>query len=187
MVEPSAEKTGSSTLKHNVIWFALSGVIIVGLIFMIGAWMKKSGETTLEIGKPAPNFTLTSFSGDSYMLSELKGRVVLINIWASWCFTCDEESNMLQEVWEEIEPTGEFLFLGVDYVDTEKPALEFIQSHGLTYPNGPDLGSDISKLYKVNGVPETFLVDKEGVLRAIQIGPFTSSDDVRRFLAQAGE
>lgn len=187
MVEPSAESKNPRALKGSVVWFALSGVIILGLILMIAAWMKKSVDTTLKIGNPAPDFSLTSFEGKTYTLSELKGKVVLINIWASWCFTCDEESNMLQEVWEEIEPTGDGLFLGVDYVDTEKPALEFIQSHGLTYPNGPDMGSSISKLYKVSGVPETFLVDKDGILRAIQIGPFTSADDVRLFLAQAGE
>lgn len=187
MVEPSTEKTSPRALKGSVVWFALFGVVIIGLMLMIGIWMKKSDDTTLKIGNPAPDFSLTTFEGDTYTLSELRGQVVLINMWASWCFTCDEESNMLQEVWIEIQPTGKAIFLGVDYVDTEKPALEFIQSHGLTYPNGPDLGSNISKLYKVSGVPETFLIDQEGILRAIKIGPFNSSDDVRSFLAQAGE
>lgn len=187
MVDPSAEKTEPRTNKGSIIWFVLSGAVILGFMLMIFVWMKKSDETTLEIGKSAPDFTLTSFAGDSFTLSELEGKVVLVNIWASWCVTCDEESNMLQEVWEEIEPSGEVLFLGVDYVDTEKPALEFIQTHGLTYPNGPDLGSSISKLYKVSGVPETFLIDKNGLLKAIQIGPFTSSDDVKDFLAQVGD
>jgi len=187
MVDPSVEKTGSRVSRGSIVWFVLSGVLILGLMLMIGVWMKKSDGATLEIGKTAPDFSLTSFAGDTYTLSELRGKVVLVNMWASWCFTCDEESNMLQEVWEEVEPTGEVLILGVDYVDTEKPALEFILSHGLTYPNGPDLGSNISKLYKVSGVPETFLIDQNGILKAIQIGPFTSSEDVRSFLAQAGE
>lgn len=187
MVDPSTEKTGSRTLKGSLIWFVLSGAVILGLMLMIGVWMKKSDQTTLEIGNSAPDFSLTSFDGDSYTLSELKGKVVLVNMWASWCVTCDEESNMLQEVWQEVEQTGGVLILGVDYVDTEKPALEFIKNHGLTYPNGPDLGSNISKLYKVSGVPETFLIDQNGILKAIQIGPFTSSEDVHSFLAQAGE
>lgn len=182
MADPSIEKTG---IKSNTVWFVLAGAAIIGLILMIGIWMKKSEVTTIEIGKSAPDFSLTSFDGETFTLSELRGKVVLINVWSSWCVTCDEESNMLQEVWEEMEPTDEVVFLGVDYVDTEKPALDFIKSHGLTYPNGPDLGSTISKLYRVSGVPETFLIDQNGIVKAIQIGPFTSAAEVRSFLALA--
>jgi cytochrome c biogenesis protein CcmG/thiol:disulfide interchange protein DsbE len=171
--------------KTSPAWFILLGAVVLGLIVMIGAWMKKSDAKMLEIGQPVPDFSLTSFDHETYNLSQLRGKVVLINVWASWCYTCDEESFMLQEVWGEVEPAGDTLFLGVDYVDTEKPALEFIAAHGMTYPNGPDLGSEISKILKIQGVPETFLIDADGILRAIQIGPFASADDVREFLTQA--
>ncbi len=175
----------SSRGKTSQAWFILLGAVVLGLIVMMGAWMKKSDTKLLEIGQPLPDFSLTSFEGDTYTLSQLRGKVVLINVWASWCYTCDDESFMLQEVWSEVESSGETFFLGVDYVDTEKPALEFIAAHGMTYPNGPDLGSEISKLLKIQGVPETFLIAADGTLQAIQIGPFASADEVREFLSQA--
>lgn len=185
MIEKQDQKTIPSRAKTSPAWFILLGAVVLGLIVMMGAWMKKSDAKMLQIGQPVPDFSLTSFDGETYTLSQYRGKVVLINVWASWCYTCDEESYMLQEVWTEVEPAGETLFLGVDYVDTEKPALDFIREHGMTYPNGPDLGSAISKMLKIQGVPETFLIGTDGTLQAIQIGPFASAEDVRDFLAQA--
>ena len=187
MPEHSAGETKKPQTRTNWVLFVFLGVVVIGLFVMIGAWMSKSNDTTLEVGETALDFSLTSFDGEEFTLSDAKGKVVLINVWASWCVTCDDESFMLQQVWEELEPSGDYLFLGIDYVDTEKPALEFISSHGITYPNGPDLGSSISKKYMVSGVPETFLVDREGILRAIKIGPFDSAEEVLAFLSRADE
>ena len=139
----------------------------------------------LKVGEAAPPIEFTLADGTRTTLAEHRGEVVLINFWASWCTTCDAESYMLQEVWEEMEPNGDIQFLGVDYVDTEIPAFEFINDHGLTYPNCPDLGSKISELFGISGVPETFLIDQDGVLKAIQIGPFDSAYDLRSFIEQA--
>ena len=71
--------------------------------------------------------------------------------------------------------------LGIDYVDTEPKAREFMQRHGITYPNGPDLGSRISYDYRIKGVPETFVIDKDGVVRFVKIGP-TTADELRSAL-----
>jgi cytochrome c biogenesis protein CcmG, thiol:disulfide interchange protein DsbE len=171
--------------KGSPVLFILIGLVVVGVIVMMGVWMKKSEVHRLAIGDKMPDFTLTSFDGEPYTLSLLQGKTVVINFWASWCKTCDAESFMLQEVWQDNESAHLVQFLGVDYVDTETPAKEFISSHGMTYPNGPDLGSKISKLFGITGVPETFLIDKNGVLKAIQIGPFDSADDLRDFIKQA--
>lgn len=152
---------------------------------MMGLWMSNSKVERLAIGDKVPDISMTSFQGDDFTLSQLRGKIVIINFWASWCATCDAESYMLQEVWEEMEPNGNIQILGVDYVDTEVPAQEFINNHGLTYPNCPDLGSKISELFGITGVPETFLIDQNGVLKAIQIGPFDSTDDLRSFIQQA--
>jgi cytochrome c biogenesis protein CcmG, thiol:disulfide interchange protein DsbE len=186
MTESSQPNTGSSPQKKYPLWFFIIGAIVLAIIVMIGAWMKNANVVTVEIGDKVPDFSITSFENKSYTLSELKGKVVLINFWASWCTSCDEESYMLQKVWNELEPGGNFLFLGVDYVDTEDPALKFISKHGITYPNGPDLGSNISKMFSISGVPETFLIGKDGTLKAVQLGPFESTDDVKTFLAKAG-
>ncbi|MFA5611383.1 MAG: TlpA disulfide reductase family protein, partial [Anaerolineaceae bacterium] len=70
------------------------------------------------------------------------------------------------------------LFLGVAYMDTEPAARSFLQEYGVTYPNGPDLRGEISDLYQVQGVPETFVLDQDGVLRNIKYGPFLSVDEI---------
>ena len=165
--------------------FILIGVVVVGIIILMGSWLKNSRVTVLSIGQQIPEFTLNSFSGETYRLSDLKGKVVLVNIWASWCTACDEESYMLQNVWEDLEPSDKVVFLGVDYVDTEKPALEYIQKHGITFPNGPDLASKISRMFRIQGVPESFLIDPDGVLKAIQIGPFSSEQEILDFIKLA--
>ncbi len=166
-------------------FFLVIGLVVIGLLVLMGVWMSKSRVERLSIGNKIPEITMTSFQEEDFSLSEMQGKIVVINFWASWCTTCDAESYMLQEVWEEMEPNGNIQFLGVDYVDTETPALEFISSHGMTYPNCPDLGSKISDLFGISGVPETFLIDQNGVLRAIQIGPFDSTNDLRDFIEQA--
>ena len=171
--------------RNNIpILFVTLGLAVIGLIVMMGVWMKESKVQRLSIGNEMPDFKLVSFQGDEFTLHGLNGKVVLINFWSSWCSTCDEESYMLQEVWSEVEPSGNIQFLGVDYVDTETPASQFIAEHGMIYPNCPDLGSNISKLFEITGVPETFLIDQNGILKAIQIGPFNSTEDLRDFINQ---
>ncbi|MCE1254397.1 MAG: TlpA family protein disulfide reductase [Anaerolineae bacterium] len=186
MVETENQNVVSAPKKNNPIGFYILGALVIALIVMIGVWMNKNSQVTrLEVGHPVPDFSITSFDNQAYNLSEYKGKVVLVNFWASWCATCDEEGYMLEEVWNEVQPGGQHLFLGVDYVDTQDPALKFISSHGVTYPNGPDLGANISKMFNITGVPETFLIGKDGTLKAIQIGAFASADDLRAFLAKA--
>lgn len=183
----SPVKSGFKKNFPLTILFILIGVGIIGMLTLMGSWLKNSQVKILSIGQKIPDFSLTAFSGDTYRLSDLIGKVVLVNIWASWCISCDEESYMLQKVWEELEPSGEVVFLGVDYVDTEKPALAYIQTHGVTFPNGPDLASKISKMFRIQGVPESFLIGTDGVLKAIQIGPFSSEQEILDFVNQALE
>ena len=71
------------------------------------------------------------------------------------------------------------LFLGVDYVDTEPEALAYLDEFGITYPNGPDLRTKISQAYRIRGVPETFVIDQQGIIRHVQIGPYLSLQDIK--------
>jgi len=118
----------------------------------------------------APDFTLTSFDGRTYTLSELRGQVVIINFWASWCPPCREEAAYLESTWRKYQDKG-VIFIGVDYADAEKPALAYIDEFDITYFNGPDLGTRISQKYNIKGVPETYYVAKDGSLKGNQIGP----------------
>ncbi len=149
---------------------AFVGVLAFGL-------RSRNAPQPLE-GSMAPDFTLTLFSGyeaglgPQVRLSDLRGRVVVVNFWASWCVTCRDEQLVLEKVWQQYKDRG-VVFLGVDYVDTEPAARQYLQEFGVTYPNGPDLKTVISTLYRIRGVPETFVVDKAGKIVLFRPAPFS--------------
>jgi cytochrome c biogenesis protein CcmG/thiol:disulfide interchange protein DsbE len=123
----------------------------------------------------APDFTIQSFDGQSVTLSQLRGKVVVINFWASWCLPCREEAAYLEETWRKYKDKG-VVFLGVDWVDTEANARAYIKEFDITYPNGPDIGTEAAQDYRIQGVPETFYVDRQGVLRGVHIGPLKAPE-----------
>ena len=96
--------------------------------------------------------------------------MVVINFWASWCVECYKEAELLEQAWKDYKGQG-VIFIGVDYLDTEKEALKYMQKYGITYPSGMDIGSKISKDYQLTGVPETFFIDRAGNIRHVKIGP----------------
>jgi cytochrome c biogenesis protein CcmG/thiol:disulfide interchange protein DsbE len=134
------------------------------------------------------DFTLPLYSGYEYngasevKLSDLSGKVVVINFWASWCKPCEQEAAELQRAWELYEPSGQVIFLGVDYVDTEPDARVYLKKFGITYPNGPDLATRISQYFRTKGVPETYFIDRDGVLQYVQVGPFTSLQQIQKII-----
>jgi cytochrome c biogenesis protein CcmG/thiol:disulfide interchange protein DsbE len=145
-------------------------VAVVGLLGVLGLQLIAANRVQPQNG-PAPDFTLDVFDdmhadafmyGDSFALSDHLGKVVVINFWASWCGPCRSEAPALQEVWEAYKDRGDVVLLGVDYVDNTQDALGYIDEFGITYPNGPDLGTRISDAYHIQGVPETFVVGKDG-------------------------
>jgi cytochrome c biogenesis protein CcmG/thiol:disulfide interchange protein DsbE len=122
----------------------------------------------------APDFTLSLFDGGQLSLSELRGQVVVINVWASWCPPCREEAPVLERAWRRYRDRG-VTFVGVDYMDTEPAALAYLKEFGVTYPNGPDLGSHIARAYSVQGVPETFFITPEGEIAEVFVGPLNET------------
>jgi cytochrome c biogenesis protein CcmG/thiol:disulfide interchange protein DsbE len=163
-----------------IIWIGL-----LGLLVLVGITLNKRKQGTVQPGDVIPDFTLPLFSGYEYAgqsgikLSDLSGKVVVLNFWASWCKPCEQEAAELQEAWEYYEPTGQVVFLGADYVDTEPEARVYLQKYGITFPNGPDMATRISQLFRIQGVPETYFIDKTGVLRYVQVGPFSSLEQIQ--------
>jgi cytochrome c biogenesis protein CcmG/thiol:disulfide interchange protein DsbE len=131
------------------------------------------------VGEGAPDFTLTSFEGQQYTLSDFQGKVVVINFWASWCKPCEQEAADLEAAWKSYQPRGDVLFLGVDYTDTPTEALAYLERFKITYPNGPDQRTSISHAYRIRGVPETYVVGPDGKLTFVKIGPFTSLAEIQ--------
>ncbi len=147
----------------------LASVVLILAFLGLMAWgLVQAATSPLETGQ-APDFTLNTFDGETIRLSELRGQVVVINIWASWCTTCREEAAYLEKTWRKYKDRG-VVFIGVDYVDTEPDALAYIAEFDITYPNGPDLGGRIAQMFHMQGVPETYFVDRQGSLRGNRIG-----------------
>lgn len=139
-------------------------VAVVGLLAVLGLQLINASQSQPR-GGPAPDFTLEIFEelgGGTFTLSEHRGKVVVINFWASWCGPCRVEAPALQQVWEAYQERGDVILVGVDYVDNTQDALAYIREFGITYPNGPDLGTRISDAYHIQGVPETFVVGRDG-------------------------
>ncbi len=129
-----------------------------------------AGSGARRVGRVAPDFTITSFDGARFRLSEQRGKVVVINFWASWCIPCRDEAPFLERAWREYKDKG-VVFVGVDIQDTESAARAYIKEFDITYPNGPDVTGEITMDYGVSGIPVTFFVDKEGRVAGRWVGP----------------
>ena len=159
-------------------------VFLVSLLVLLSLGVIRAQQGTVQPGYQVPDFSLTLFSDYEYngqsevKISDLRGRVIFINFWASWCKPCEQEAAVLEDAWKYYQPSEKVVFLGVDYVDTEPEARIFLKKFGSTYPNGPDMGGRISQMFRIKGVPETFIVDTNGILRYVKIGPFLNMDEI---------
>lgn len=180
-----AEET-TNTKRGLPIWIQVAvWVFVVGLLGLVAFGLRRAQNPMAVVGDRVPDFDLVFYEGYEYndqkemKLSDLQGKVVLINIWASWCKPCEQEAPDLEEAWQFYKGSDDVVFVGVDYVDTPAGANEYLTKFNISFPNAPDLKSNISSiLNRQMGVPETYIIDREGVLQHIKIGPFTSVDEI---------
>ena len=154
------------------------GLVVLALVALLVYGVNSSGpsrtlDSQLARGEkpPAPSLSLTSLrSGRPASLADYRGKVVLLNVWASWCTPCRQESPLLQRWQQRMAPHGGTV-LGVDTLDIKSDALGFIKRYGLTYPQLNDReGASIKKLGTAQ-YPESFVVDRQGRIRALERGP----------------
>lgn len=146
-------------------------LVLVGFL-AVGLNLKPSEVPSPLIGKPAPQFTLPQLSDPNKTFSpaDMKGQVWLFNVWASWCVACKQEHPVLME----LAKTNTVPIIGLDYKDKREPALEFLRAGGDPYKlSAVDESGRVGIDYGVYGVPETFLIDKQGIIRYKHIGPVT--------------
>jgi peroxiredoxin len=146
----------------------LTFLILVGCIALL---ITACGESPVAtVGKPAPNFDTIDMKGDTWSLSKLKGQVVFVNFWATWCAPCREEMPSMQRLYDKL-PKDKFTMIAL--YNNDKPAVvkNFVTKLGITIPILDDQQNIIGQRYGLTGLPETFIVDKQGVIREKFIGP----------------
>ncbi len=181
------EATQPQRLTAPQLAAAIAGVAaLVALIVVIGLVMRggneRSGLGIISIGRatdvrprPAPDFVLTSFDGQRIQLSDYRGQIVVLNFWATWCPPCRVEAPVLQRAAERLESAG-VTILGIDVWDDQAAAIEFLNETGVTYPNAEDSTRLIPVEFGVTGLPETFVIDRQGVLVRRWVGPLSDAD-----------
>lgn len=145
--------------------------IIVGFLFK-GLYLDPHEVPSPLVGKPAPDFTapVLGDNGKNFSAADMKGKVWLLNVWASWCAACREEHPLLVEMKQHHVP-----IYGLDYKDTDAEALDVFKQMGDPYiVTATDANGKIGIDYGVYGVPETYVIDKAGIIRYKQIGPITT-------------
>jgi cytochrome c biogenesis protein CcmG/thiol:disulfide interchange protein DsbE len=174
-IDTTSEETSTRPRWGRIlVW---SGLLVLLGVLALG--LMRTQEGPVSAGRNAPDFVLTTFEGEQIDSRDLQGQVIVLNFWASWCKPCEQEAPDLEAAWRDYQGRGDVIFLGVDYVDTEPEAKAYLEKFDITYPNGPDLGTRISQAYRIIGVPETFIIDKNGEIASFQKGPFRDLEQIK--------
>lgn len=148
-------------------------VLILGLAVVLTLAFRRDPHDirTGTVGQPAPAFTLADLSGNgSISLSQYKGKIVVLNFWASWCVPCKEENPALTELWERYRGT-DVVLLGIVFQDTPEAARAYTARLGNTWPSAIDDTGQMSLGYGVFGPPETYFIGADGIIAGRHIGP----------------
>jgi cytochrome c biogenesis protein CcmG/thiol:disulfide interchange protein DsbE len=170
-------------------WAIPAAVVPVLLLLAYGFKTDPREIPSPLVGRPAAAFTLTTFAGSPVSLESLRGKVVLLNFWASWCVpACYDEAPALERTWRDYKDKG-VVIVGVDIQDSEEAARKVLAQFGHSFPNAPDPGGRVAVDYGVYGVPETFFIDREGRIRAKHVGALSDqmfAEAIEPLLAAAG-
>lgn len=166
----------------------LAFAAVVVYVLAHGLQIDQRKPRSVLIGKPAPTFALHWLQGEELLLglqarnftATAHGKVLVLNFWASWCLSCRQEAYLLQRLWEQ--QREQVTVIGIAVHDEETAARSFAQQYGKTYPLGLDRGGKVAIDYGVTGVPETYIIDRDGVLRARNIGAVSA-----QFLQQVND
>lgn len=160
-------------------WLLLTVVAVLVALLGLLFWALRANPGApvggaIPLTGPAPDFTVTTLDGQRVTLSALRGHPVVINFWASWCVPCQQEAPELRQAYQALQPSG-VVFVGLVWNDTESEAAKFVRDYGVSYPSALDQGGRIAVDYGITGVPETFLIDRDGRLTQKWVGPITAA------------
>ncbi len=185
---------GGNRLEARMILVGLCIGVGAGLVFIFvyngsnqlpvtGNASPQAGFTSSIVGRAAPGFELQGLEGDKLGLSDLKGKVVLLNFWATWCTPCKQEMPLLQQRADQFP--NELTVVGINYDEPFSLVKDFVTGLKITFPILLDPGSKVQALYQVRGYPTTIFIDGQGIIRAVHIGELSGTmlDD---YLKQIG-
>lgn len=186
------------TRRANRQWVIVGALVcVIALLIGLG-WLERDRFLPVEVGTGAPDFHATDLQGQPVSLQSLKGEVVLLNIWATWCPPCRAEMPSMQRLHEQLGPEGlRIVAVSIDAnVGSEGPdgrpggdVAGFAKEFKLTFPIWRDPSGQIQKVYRTTGVPESFVIDRDGIIAKKVIGATdwdseANIDLIRRLLAR---
>jgi cytochrome c biogenesis protein CcmG, thiol:disulfide interchange protein DsbE len=174
----------SNTRKRRIIIFVVVSLLNAGLLALLWTQLLTPAQSRTQgtsnadplIGQAAPNFTLAALGArepSTISLSNYKGQPVVLNIWNSTCVPCMAEAPLLQAQSQKTHAQG-VVFLGLDFQDTQGDGLHFLQQYGITYQNVLDATGSVAINYGVTGTPETFFINRRGIIVAHVVGELTA-------------
>jgi cytochrome c biogenesis protein CcmG/thiol:disulfide interchange protein DsbE len=149
-----------------------AGLAVV--VLLVAACGGTSGQATT--GQPAPAITGTALDGSTVDLAALRGKPVIVNFWASWCTPCREEFPLFKDRLATLGPRDGLVIIGVLYKDQAGLAQAFLADFGAAWPTLPDPDGTLAAMYRVAAPPQTYFIDKDGVLRGLQVGQVLETD-----------
>jgi len=154
----------------------MTWALILGLIWTVISRIQPTSAQTSTGSVPkegftAPDFTLSLLDGGTVTLSALKGKVVLVNFWTSWCPPCRKEMPAIESVYRSYKDLG-LVVIGLNLTaqDSKQEAASFAQKIGVTFPIALDLDNSVGILYRVTALPTSFFIDRKGVIRSVIVG-----------------
>ena len=162
-------------LKVMLLIMLISGLLMAGC----------AGGTSQNpwIGKPAPDFQFQSPDGQATSLSDLRGKPVLINFWATWCSPCVYEMPYIQQIYDEWQEKG-LVLLAINIGESSSKVKGFLQSHGFSLPVLLDTEGKIAGQYGIRPIPTSFFIDKDGIIQDVKVGPFQSTAEIESSLSK---
>src|SRR2546423_1841707 len=170
--EPTSSTEPASKRRWGLIllWL-LPGLMVLGILAFAYLTRKPVDDSAPRVGQPLADFTLPGLRGQSAQLAALRGKVVFVNVWATWCQPCIDEMPTIQQLYERLHGRGlEVLAVSLDALGAQVVA-PFMQSRRLSFPTLLDTKNLVQRLYRTTGVPESFIVDKRGILVEKVVGP----------------
>src|SRR5207237_3540111 len=156
----------------------------VSLLIVLSGLLGMAARPPL-VGSPAPEIVLKDLQGRDVKLSDLRGKVVLVNFWATWCKPCKEEMPAMQAAYDKLRDEG-LVVLAVNELEDVQRVAEHVRSHGHTFPVVMDHDNRIANRYGVVGLPASFLIDRQGIVRERVSGSLLTEQWIADMVARYG-